>query len=948
MNVLVIGGGLRGCVAARAAARRGAQVTMLESRQVLGHEITASGREWLQSGKSEITLQTGALAKSLLAEQLELGTHVLLNAYAGGILTGSGRAAGALIANPYGTQLCEADLVIDSEGTLLTDAPVQQAEIRYAFVITSVNPMFLPEIPVPASFGLTDNILHMHFSCRANCAVAEIRFVRTVDAVTAGNPNRMLPAAQRIAADIFCWLKANHNAFAEAGLHNYMHNEVRIIGVQRTPLCTIEGYHPLKAVLPENMSRTALTNMAEDITAEVAALMENAQSTCTPDTIVTRDGEIPLCECEFFDNPAVAFRSGPILRAVRLPANAIAVRETVPVLVAGMGTAGLRVLDALCDRGVTAAAVELCGVSGGTHSAGLVTDFYHGYKGGRHEAQEAAASEISAKFNVLTCGARVLQQNAYLVPMEEHFYFNTVVCGASRDGRRVKNILNCDASGLFRIAADVIVDATGDGTAACIAGAAYMLGDSRDGNIQTYSYWGESTWHSTIFLESRHHGDHDVIDIDSYEDFLRGVYLGQHDNSDIRFSPLLTLRESRRVIGDYVLNMDDVWDEVPFEDVISVALTTFDTHGKGSALYCDMGLTGLGHRDIRVRLPYRCYIVRDLDNMLVTAKAYSATREANSFGRMNADLRHAGYAVGLAAAQAILDQTDLRSVNLKPVQEELKRQGILPEWVDETLPVYTGEELFRMAEDGSPDALMKLYRTSDPSHLALLKEKWEQSPASSIILRLAAWHELPGAIDAAADKLIEILQKYADTPLEKIAEYVLARGLVGALAHAEHVNAGKLAQIAALSFAGGNVTYPEGHRYYNTIYGFERVDCWKIPHFGFLYLFAVAVERHADARVASAMETLLSRQYISGYAMHNGEAPDSAFFSHNITPFYCALLELRLSAAAARCGSSVGWRALQSYATEDRSLFRKFAAAELAEIGSEGSVVSCKAALVLR
>ena len=33
MNILIIGGGLRGCAAARAAARRGAQVTMLESRQ---------------------------------------------------------------------------------------------------------------------------------------------------------------------------------------------------------------------------------------------------------------------------------------------------------------------------------------------------------------------------------------------------------------------------------------------------------------------------------------------------------------------------------------------------------------------------------------------------------------------------------------------------------------------------------------------------------------------------------------------------------------------------------------------------------------------------------------------------------------------------------------------------------------------------------------------------
>ena len=948
MKVLIIGGGLRGCVAARAAARRGAQVTMLESRQHLGHEITATGQEWLHSGKSEITLQVGALAKSLLAEQLELGTHVLLNAHAGGILTGNGQAAGALIANSYGTQLCQADLVIDTEEMLLSDIPTQQAEIRYAFVITSVTPMYLPEIPVPASFGLTNNTLRMHTSCRANCAVAELRFVRTIDAVTAGNPNRMLPAAQRMAIDVYSWLKANHPAFAEAGLHSSLYNEVRIFGIQRAQICEIAGYTMLKTALPEQMSRVSLTNMAEDITAEVAALMESTQSACAPDTIVTRDGKIALSECEFFEDPAVSFRNGLVLQAVKLPANAIAVRETVPVLVAGMGTSGLRVLNALCERNVKAAAVELYGIYSGTHGVGRVAGFYHGYRGGRVGEQEKLRAQITERYNIPLGGARLLQQNSYLFPQEEHFYFNTVVCGVSREGRRVKTVLNCDSRGLFRIAADIVVDATGDAIAAYVAGASYMLGDDRDGNVQTYSYWGESTWRSNSFLESRHLGDHDVVDMDSYEDFLRCVYLGQHDNSDIRYSSLLTVRESRRVVGDYVLNMDDVWDETPFDDIISVAMTPFDTHGKGSALYCDMGLTALNRNDQRIRLPYRCYIVRDLDNMLITAKAYSATREANSFGRMNADLRHAGYAVGLAAAQAILDKTDLRSVNLAPVQEELRRQEILPAWVDEQPPVYTGEELFRLAEEGNHYAIMKLFRTSAPEHLALLREKWEASHERSLILRLAAWHELPGAVDAAADKLIEILKKSAHDPMAKMPEYFLARNLMGALVRAEHINTDKLAQIISLTFAGGNVTYPEGHRYYNTIYGFDRVDGWKIPHFGFLYMIARAVERHADKEIAPAMETLLSRQYISGFAMHNGEAPESAFFSHNITPFYCALLELRLSAAAARCGSTVGWHKLQSFATEDRSLFRKFAAAELSEIGSEGSVVPCKAELVLR
>jgi len=948
MKILIIGGGLRGCAAARAASRLGAQVTLLESRQILGHEITAAGQEWLASGKSEITLMPGALAKSLLAEQLELGTNVLLNAQAGGILVGGGRAAGALIADPFGTQLCEADLVIDTEGGLLTDMPAGEAEIRYAFVLTGMNPMFRPEIPMPAEFGLKDNILHMHLSCRPNCAVAELRFLRKIDAASAGNPNRVLPAAQRLAADVFGWLHENHEAFAEAGMHNLLHNEVRIFGVQHTPLCRIEGYHPLKTVLSEPMSRVSLTNMADDITAEIAELMRTAQPAAAPESIVTRDGEISLSACTLFDDPAVAFRSGPVLRAVKLPDNAIAVRETVPVIVAGAGTAGLPALDALRESGVTAAAVELCGITGGTHNPGMVSGYYHGHKGGRNAADGTAVSSISKQYHVPVSGARMLQNSIALSSMEEHFYFNTVICGAARDGRQVKNLLCCDGSGLFRLAADVIIDATGDAVAAYLAGAEYMLGDSRDGNVQTYSLWGENLWRSSSFLENRYHGDHDVIDMDSYEDCLRGMYLAQHDNSDIRYSPLLTVRESRRVIGDYVLNMDDIWDETVFDDTICVAMTTFDTHGKGSALYCDMALTSLGGKELRARIPYRCYTVRDFDNMLVTAKAYSATREGNSIGRMNPDLRHAGYAVGLAAAQAVKNGTSLRSIDLTPIQEELRRQEILPEWTFEPMETHTAAELIQMAEEGNTEALMKIMRNADESTLALLSQRWQENPTGNAVLWLSAWHELPGAVDAAADRLIAILKKSAENPEGKINEYASARILLGTLVHASQVDSEKLAEIVSMSCTGGDISYPPTHRYYKKIYGYERVDGWKVPHFQYLYMLAQAVERHADAKLRVPMESLLGRQYVSGYAMHNGEAPDAPFISHSITPYFCAMLELRLAAAAARCGSADALKTVQAYAEEDRSLFRKFASAELAEIGTAGAVCPCTAEPVLR
>ena len=728
-------------------------------------------------------------------------------------------------------------------------------------------------------------------------------------------------------------------------MHNLLHNEAEICGLTITQTAAPAGYLVPATALPEPFASTSLRNMAEDLAAEVRAFLAGITPAGRPDAILTASGSIALADCEAYDDPAVAFRDGTVLHAVKLPAEAIPVRERVSVFVAGGGTSGIQTLEALRDRGVSAAMAELCAMPGGTRNLGMVMGYWHGHKTGRNAALDVIAGEAEKAYKISSNGANILTQNAALAPMEEHFYFNTVVCGAIRDGRAVKSLILCDGGGLFRADADIFVDATGDAAAAYLAGAAYMHGDPRDGNVQTYSQWGENLWRSGSFLENRYHGDHDIIDLDSWEDCLRGMYLGQHDNSDIRYSPLLTVREGRRVIGDYVLTMDDIWDETIFDDTVAVTLTPFDTHGKGSALYCDMGLTSLDGKELRARIPWRCYIARDLDNLLITAKAYSATRDANSIGRMNADLRHAGYAVGLGAAEAILTKKSVRAIDLAPVQAELKAQGILPEWTFEPLEIPATEKLCELANAGDAEAILVLYRTTDPARIAEIAAMWEKHPEDPLTLRLASWHSLPGATEAAAAKLCALMDA---NPGGKIENYALARQLAASLTHADALPAELLAPVIARACAGGDVFYPPTHRYYAKIYGYDRVDGWKVPHFGMLYLLAQAAERHADASLAAPLEALLAKQYIGGYVLRGGEAPEAPFTDHGISPIFCALLELRIAAAAARCGSDRGAALLRDYAEEDRSILRKFAKKELAAVTAAGGICPCTEPLTLR
>ena len=63
MRLVVIGGGILGCACARAAKMLGHEVILLEARQTLGAELTAAGHEWLSAGKSEVSVQLGAVGK---------------------------------------------------------------------------------------------------------------------------------------------------------------------------------------------------------------------------------------------------------------------------------------------------------------------------------------------------------------------------------------------------------------------------------------------------------------------------------------------------------------------------------------------------------------------------------------------------------------------------------------------------------------------------------------------------------------------------------------------------------------------------------------------------------------------------------------------------------------------------------------------------------------------
>ena len=117
-------------------------------------------------------------------------------------------------------------------------------------------------------------------------------------------------------------------------------------------------------------------------------------------------------------------------------------------------------------------------------------------------------------------------------------------------------------------------------------------------------------------------------------------------------------RESRRLIGDYILTQDDCTSGRRFEDAVSYSGWAIDIHhpegiysGAKGPLYCAV-------RAPLPTIPYRCLYSVNVDNLLMAGRNISVTHIALGTVRVQNTIATLGQAVGTAAAMCLaLDET---------------------------------------------------------------------------------------------------------------------------------------------------------------------------------------------------------------------------------------------------------------------------------------------------
>ncbi len=143
-----------------------------------------------------------------------------------------------------------------------------------------------------------------------------------------------------------------------------------------------------------------------------------------------------------------------------------------------------------------------------------------------------------------------------------------------------------------------------------------------------------------------------------------------------RVCPELRIRETRRIMGDYVLTRDDVRESRKFEDVIGKSSFPAASHHYvgtttivGGAIYP----ADRGSYDI----PYRCLVPKNIENLLVAGKAVSTDRDA--YLRYLMQTMVTGQAAGVAAALCAKKGMTPRELedNTAELQDILLKQGAI-------------------------------------------------------------------------------------------------------------------------------------------------------------------------------------------------------------------------------------------------------------------------------
>ena len=160
--------------------------------------------------------------------------------------------------------------------------------------------------------------------------------------------------------------------------------------------------------------------------------------------------------------------------------------------------------------------------------------------------------------------------------------------------------------------------------------------------------------------------------INLLRDFLRENLPGYENIKVIGSGTTTGVRESRRIMGDYVIDADELSAGKRFPDVIvHDALFIVDIHNPDGAGQAEDKIQYCQPYD----LPYRCFLPKGLEGLMVAGRCISGTHRAHASYRVMSICMAMGEAV--AAALSVQNGCTPRQLDVALLQKTMTDKGIV-------------------------------------------------------------------------------------------------------------------------------------------------------------------------------------------------------------------------------------------------------------------------------
>ncbi len=411
----------------------------------------------------------------------------------------------------------------------------------------------------------------------------------------------------------------------------------------------------------------------------------------------------------------------------REPARELPVSHDVDVVVAGGGTAGTAAAVCAARLGLSVVMVEQTAIPGGmvTHVTHWLSDFAN--KGGfaREFIEHLQGSGICQwPYHNLFQTTLYLDELVHASGVR-HLYLARAAAPMRDENGQVCGLVVESKSGRHAVRAKVVIDATGDGDVAALAGATFAVGRESDGACQSISlshlltnYTGPAMGNpdflalldraaaaagngyripydrarvqtlagtrQCIWNGTPHVCGHDPLDAASLSDALvalRRQCREFHDTlkhhteefAHIEFGPIAGLpgvRESRRIRCDEAVNYADASGGCRRPGGLFLVTQAIDIHK------CREGEPDIYVEKIKpYHIPYGALLPQGVENLLVVGRCIGGDHQALASYRIIADCFAMGEAAAIAARLAVKGRCSPRAIPGERVAAEMACLG---------------------------------------------------------------------------------------------------------------------------------------------------------------------------------------------------------------------------------------------------------------------------------